>query len=328
MRPTPARAVNLGCKMNEALHAPVEKRRRRYETPRTRNNRGNEGAQNVDQRQLLRFHRHAQEQDAGNVRRTVAPPRRGKVKHRPFHSYTMKQAIEEGFILDVLENYTPVSSYYKLIKKTEDDPEFDTKKAKKSCGVRESHDHAIRLKAGISGAVQQIITDPTRGSHDAYAVTSTASTTWPTRSPRPATHADLGQHHRQPPEPGLHHLRPELRPDDRPQLEPYDLATGSPRSRPTGDTPSPTTRRPQPGIPPGPVRRRQLGRVQSPDNGKTWALFPTRPSAPSPGGDLPHVSVSALSLSQGNIDPNTGMPDLAGPYNPASQPPPRPTPTC
>jgi len=74
----------------------------------------------------------------------------GRVKHRPFHSYTMKQAIEERFILDVLKAYTPVSSYYKLIKKTEDDPEFDTKKAQKKLRrYVESHDHAIRLKAEI-----------------------------------------------------------------------------------------------------------------------------------------------------------------------------------
>jgi type I restriction enzyme, R subunit len=74
----------------------------------------------------------------------------GKVKHRPFHSYTMKQAIEEGFILDVLKTYTPVDSYYKLVKKTEDDPEFDIKKAKKKLRrYVESHDHAIRLKAEI-----------------------------------------------------------------------------------------------------------------------------------------------------------------------------------
>jgi type I restriction enzyme R subunit len=53
------------------------------------------------------------------------------VRHRPFHSYTMKQAIQEGFILDVLKNYTPVSSYYRLMKKVEDDPEFDTKRAQK-----------------------------------------------------------------------------------------------------------------------------------------------------------------------------------------------------
>ncbi len=74
----------------------------------------------------------------------------GKVKHRPFHSYTMKQAVEEGFILDVLKTYTPVNSYYKLIKKTEEDPEFDTKRAKKKLRrYVESHHHAIRLKAEI-----------------------------------------------------------------------------------------------------------------------------------------------------------------------------------
>jgi type I restriction enzyme R subunit len=80
----------------------------------------------------------------------LPPDAEGKVKHRPFHSYTMKQAIEERFILDVLKAYTPVSSYYKLVKKTDDDPEFDTKKAKKKLRYYvESHDHAIRLKAEI-----------------------------------------------------------------------------------------------------------------------------------------------------------------------------------
>ena len=80
----------------------------------------------------------------------LPPDAEGKVKHRPFHSYTMKQAIKEGFILDVLEAYTPVSSYYKLVKKTEDDPEFDTKKAQKKLRKYvEGHDHAIRLKAEI-----------------------------------------------------------------------------------------------------------------------------------------------------------------------------------
>src|SRR5262249_32170374 len=80
----------------------------------------------------------------------LPPDAEGKVKHRPFHSYTMKQAVEEGFILDVLRNYTPVESYYKLVKKTEDDPEFDTKKAQKKLRKYvERHDHAIRLKAEI-----------------------------------------------------------------------------------------------------------------------------------------------------------------------------------
>ena len=80
----------------------------------------------------------------------LPPDAEGKVKHRPFHSYTMKQAVEEGFILDVLKTYTPVDSYYKLVKKTEDDPEFDVKKAQKKLRrYVESHDHAIRLKAEI-----------------------------------------------------------------------------------------------------------------------------------------------------------------------------------
>lgn len=78
------------------------------------------------------------------------PGEEGKVKHRPFHGYTMKQAIQERFILDVLKSYTPVSSYYKLVKKVEDDPEFDKNKAQKKLRrYVESHDHAIRLKTEI-----------------------------------------------------------------------------------------------------------------------------------------------------------------------------------
>ena len=81
---------------------------------------------------------------------TPDPQPDGKVRHLPFHSYTMKQAIDEGFILDVLKHYTPVSSYYRLVKKIEGDPEFDTKRAKKKLRrYVESHDHAIRLKAEI-----------------------------------------------------------------------------------------------------------------------------------------------------------------------------------
>jgi type I restriction enzyme R subunit len=73
-----------------------------------------------------------------------------KVKHRPFDSYTMKQAIQEGFILDVLKSYTPVNSYYRLMKTVEDDPEFDTKKAQKKLRrYVESNEHAIRQKAEI-----------------------------------------------------------------------------------------------------------------------------------------------------------------------------------
>ena len=80
----------------------------------------------------------------------LPPDAEGKVKHKPFHTYTMKQAVKEHFILDVLENYTPVASYFGLVKKVEDDPLFDKKKAnKKLRKYVESHDHAIRLKAEI-----------------------------------------------------------------------------------------------------------------------------------------------------------------------------------
>ena len=74
----------------------------------------------------------------------------GNTRHAPFHSYTMKQAIQEGFIIDVLKHYTPVDSYYRLVKTVEGDPEFDTKRAGKKLGrYVEDHDHAIRLKAEI-----------------------------------------------------------------------------------------------------------------------------------------------------------------------------------
>jgi len=74
----------------------------------------------------------------------------GSIGHKPFHSYTMKQAIQEGFIVDVLANYTPVGSYYKLMKTVDDDPEFDTKRAsKKLRAYVEGNQHAIAQKAQI-----------------------------------------------------------------------------------------------------------------------------------------------------------------------------------
>ncbi len=73
-----------------------------------------------------------------------------EVKHRPFHSYSMKQAIQEGFILDVLKYYTPVASYYRLAKTVEGDPEFDVKKARKKLRrYVEGHEKAIADKAEI-----------------------------------------------------------------------------------------------------------------------------------------------------------------------------------
>ncbi|MGI8711372.1 MAG: type I restriction endonuclease subunit R [Acidimicrobiales bacterium] len=66
------------------------------------------------------------------------------------HIYSMKQAIEEGFILDVLQNYTTYGSYYKVLKRVDDDPEFDKVRAQKKLKQYvESHPDAIRQKAGI-----------------------------------------------------------------------------------------------------------------------------------------------------------------------------------
>ena len=78
------------------------------------------------------------------------PQADGTIRHHAFHSYTMKQAIQEGFILDVLSHYMPVNSYYKLAKTVEEDPEFDVRKAQKKLRrFVEGSGHAIGLKAEI-----------------------------------------------------------------------------------------------------------------------------------------------------------------------------------
>ena len=71
-------------------------------------------------------------------------------KFKPFDLYSMKQAIEEGFILDVLANYTTYKSYYEIEKSIEDNPLFDTAKAQKKLRAYvESHDETIATKAEI-----------------------------------------------------------------------------------------------------------------------------------------------------------------------------------
>ncbi|MCE0761165.1 type I restriction endonuclease subunit R [Marinobacter sp. G11] len=69
---------------------------------------------------------------------------------KPFHLYSMKQAIEEGFILDVLANYTTYKSYYEIEKSIAENPEFDTKKAQKKLRAYvESSQQTIDTKAEI-----------------------------------------------------------------------------------------------------------------------------------------------------------------------------------
>ncbi len=69
---------------------------------------------------------------------------------KPFHLYSMKQAIEEGFILDVLANYTTYKSYYEIEKSVEGNPLFDTNKAQKKLrSFVEKHPETIASKAEI-----------------------------------------------------------------------------------------------------------------------------------------------------------------------------------
>lgn len=71
-------------------------------------------------------------------------------KPEPFHLYSMRQAIEEGFILDVLKNYTTYKTYYKVAKKIEEDPRFEKKKASKAIArYVELHPHNIAQKTRI-----------------------------------------------------------------------------------------------------------------------------------------------------------------------------------
>ena len=71
-------------------------------------------------------------------------------KPRPFHLYAMRQAIEEGFILDVLQNYTTYKTYYRLVKAIEDDPQVDKRQATKTLARFMSlHPHNIAQKTQV-----------------------------------------------------------------------------------------------------------------------------------------------------------------------------------
>ncbi|MDQ1270441.1 MAG: type restriction enzyme subunit, partial [Thermodesulfobacteriota bacterium] len=69
---------------------------------------------------------------------------------KPFHLYSIKQAIEEGFILDVLANYTTYKSYYEIQKSIQDNPLFNTQKAQKKLRTYvERHQQTIDIKAEV-----------------------------------------------------------------------------------------------------------------------------------------------------------------------------------
>ncbi len=71
-------------------------------------------------------------------------------KPRPFHLYSMKQAIEEGFILDVLRNYTTYKTYFRLSKEIEEDPKVNKKQASRAIGRFLSlHPHNLAQKTEV-----------------------------------------------------------------------------------------------------------------------------------------------------------------------------------
>ncbi|WP_419862892.1 type I restriction endonuclease subunit R [Candidatus Poriferisodalis sp.] len=74
-------------------------------------------------------------------------------KPEPFHSYSMRQAIEEGFILDVLGNYTDYDTFYRLVKTAEEDPQFPRREAAKKL-ARFSQLHAHRLEQQTSVIIE------------------------------------------------------------------------------------------------------------------------------------------------------------------------------
>jgi len=77
-----------------------------------------------------------------------------------FDLYSMKQAIEEGFILDVLKNYTHYENYYKIYKTVKDNPEFDKRKAQKKIrNYVEGQEFPIREKAEVM--INHILTNTT-----------------------------------------------------------------------------------------------------------------------------------------------------------------------
>ncbi|MBW4430312.1 MAG: DEAD/DEAH box helicase family protein [Pelatocladus maniniholoensis HA4357-MV3] len=92
---------------------------------------------------------------------------------QPFSLYTMQQAIEEGFILDVLQNYTTYKTYFNLLKTVENDPRYDRSKAASMLRwFVDLHDHAIQQKVSIIVEhFHQIITDTIDGKAKAMLVT-------------------------------------------------------------------------------------------------------------------------------------------------------------
>lgn len=75
--------------------------------------------------------------------------------YHPFHIYSMRQAIEELFILDVLQNYMTYKMYYKIAKTIEDNPMFDNTAGAKAMVVTPSRLHAVRYLQEFRRQIQE-----------------------------------------------------------------------------------------------------------------------------------------------------------------------------
>ena len=186
-----------------------------------------------------------------------------------------------------------------------------------------SSNNWINISAGLDGSpVESIVTDPARGSHEAYAVTTTGVFFMPdsipsATNPSPTwvsitgnilnlAYSIFGQTYNPTADPNPITLNQavtlsSILADWRYQIpiNPSDPAAGT---------------YPVLYVGAGGSGSNGSGVYQSTDNGATWTLFPdTGYGAVAEGGDLPHVPVTSLSTSLGDINSSTGMPTLAGP---------------
>jgi len=182
----------------------------------------------------------------------------------------------------------------------------------------------INISAGLDGSsVESITTDPIRGTHDAYAVTTTgvfymANSIPSANNPTPTWVNITGNIHK------LAYSIFGQNYDPTSDKNPVTLNQALSLSSVVADwrylIPFDPTNlglgyHPVLYVGSGSPGSNGSGVYQSLDNGKTWSLFPNAAyGAVANGGDLPHVSVTDLNTSLGNIDANTGMPSLSGPY--------------
>jgi subtilisin-like proprotein convertase family protein len=180
----------------------------------------------------------------------------------------------------------------------------------------------FNVSTGLDGsAVRAIVTDPARGSHDAYAVTDNgvyfiADSIPSTGNPTPTWINLTGNIHNLPYTIFGQNYDPTTDPNSVKLNQATALTSIAVDWRYT--IPNTATDPVGAGFHPVLYVGSNSGVYQSINDGATWTLFPdTTFGAVAEGGNLPHVTVTDLNLSLGNIDVNTGRPNLAGPYDPS-----------